>query len=227
MTTAFRSFFRYLFQKGELQPNLAAAVLTVADWRLAAVPKYLTPKQVKQVLKACNRRTATGRRDYAILLLLARLGLRASEVVALRLEDINWRAGEIIVRGKGLFHDRMPLPPDVGQALASYLRQDRPRCRTRRVFICVRAPHRGFAGASTLTTIVRRALARANLQLTFKGAHLFRHSLATSMLHSGATMGEIGEVLRHRLPNTIEIYAKVDFEGLRSLAHPWPIGGAQ
>jgi site-specific recombinase XerD len=226
MTTAFRSFFRYLFQKGELQTNLAAAVPTVADWRLAAVPKYLTAKQVKQVLEACNRRTAIGRRDYAILLLLARLGLRAGEVVALRLEDINWRAGEIIVRGMGLFHDRMPLPPDVGQAVASYLRRDRPRCRTRRVFICVRAPHRGFAGASTLTTIVRRALARADLQLTFKGAHLFRHSLATSMLHSGATMAEIGEVLRHRLPNTTEIYAKVDFEGLRSLAHPWPIGGA-
>lgn len=227
MTTAFRSFFRYLFQEGELQTDLAAAVPTVANWRLAAVPKYLTSKQVKRVLKACNRHTAIGRRDYAILLLLARLGLRASEVVALQLEDINWRAGEIIVRGKGLFHDRMPLPPDVGQALASYLRRDRSRCRTRRVFICVRAPHRGFSGASTLTTIVRRALARADLHLTFNGAHLFRHSLATSMLHSGATMAEIGEVLRHRLPNTTEIYAKVDFEGLRSLAHPWPIGGAQ
>jgi integrase/recombinase XerD len=227
MTTAFRSFFRYLFQKGELQINLAAAVPTVAGWRLAAVPKYLTSKQVNRVLKACNRSTAIGRRDYAILLLLARLGLRASEVVELRLEDINWRAGEISVRGKGLFHERMPLPPDVGQALASYLRRDRPRCRTRQVFICVRAPHRGLAGASTMTTIVRRALARADLHLTFNGAHLFRHSLATSMLHSGATMGEIGEVLRHRLPSTTEIYAKVDFEGLRSLAHPWPIGGAQ
>ncbi len=228
MTTAFRSFFRYLFQGGELQTDLAAAVPTVANWRLASVPKYLTSKQVKRVLKACNRHTATGRRDYAILLLLARLGLRASEVVALQLEDINWRAGEIIVRGKGLFHDRMPLPPDVGQALSTYLRRDRSRCQTRRVFICVRAPHRGLSGASTLTTIVRRALARANLRLTFKGAaHLFRHSLATSMLHSGATMAEIGEVLRHRLPNTTEIYAKVDFEALRSLAHPWPIGGAQ
>ncbi|MGA7951270.1 MAG: tyrosine-type recombinase/integrase [Thiobacillaceae bacterium] len=228
MTTAFRSFFRYLFQGGELQTDLAAAVPTVANWRLASVPKYLTSKQVKRVLKACNRHTAIGRRDYAILLLLARLGLRASEVVALQLEDINWRAGEIIVRGKGLFHDRMPLPPDVGQALSTYLRRDRSRCQSRRVFICVRAPHRGLSGASTLTTIVRRALARANLRLTFKGAaHLFRHSLATSMLHSGATMAEIGEVLRHRLPNTTEIYAKVDFEALRSLAHPWPIGGAQ
>ena len=227
MTTAFRSFFRYLFQKGELQANLAAAVPTVADWRLSTVPKYLAPEEVKKVLKACNRRTVSGRRDYAILLLLARLGLRAGEVVALQLDDIKWRAGEILVRGKGLFHDRMPLPSDVGKALASYLRRDRPACQTRRVFVCMKAPRRGFANPSTLTTIVRRALARADLHPTFKGAHLLRFSLATSMLRSGATMGEIGEVLRHRIPNTTEIYAKVDFDGLRSLAHPWPIGGAQ
>ncbi len=227
MTTAFRSFFRYLFQKGELQANLAAAVPTVADWRLSTVPKYLAPEEVKRVLEACNHRTASGRRDYAILLLLARLGLRAGEVVALQLEDIKWRAGEILVRGKGLFHDRMPLPSDVGKALASYLRRDRPACQTRRVFVCMKAPRRGFANPSTLTTIVRRALTRADLHPTFKGAHLLRFSLATSMLRSGATMGEIGEVLRHRIPNTTEIYAKVDFDGLRSLAHPWPIGGAQ
>jgi site-specific recombinase XerD len=227
MTTAFRSFFRYLFQKGELQANLAAAVPTVADWRLSTVPKYLAPEEVKRVLEACNRRTASGRRDYAILLLLARLGLRAGEVVALQLDDIKWRAGEILVRGKGLFHDRMPLPSDVGKALASYLRRDRPACQTRRVFVCMKAPRRGFAHPSTLTTIVRRALARADLHPTFKGAHLLRFSLATSMLRSGATMGEIGEVLRHRIPSTTEIYAKVDFDGLRSLAHPWPLGGAQ
>jgi integrase/recombinase XerD len=227
MTTAFRSFFRYLFQKGELHVNLAASVPTVGDWRLSTVPKYLSSAEVKRMLKACNRRTATGRRDYAILLLLARLGLRAGEVVALQLDDINWRAGEVLVRGKGLFHDRMPLPSDVGKALASYLRRDRPACQTRRVFVCMKAPRRGFANPSTLTTIVRRALARADLYPTFKGAHLLRFSLATSMLRSGATMGEIGEVLRHRIPNTTEIYAKVDFDGLRSLAHPWPIGGAQ
>ena len=227
MTTAFRSFFRFLFQKGELQADLAASVPTVANWQLSTVPKYLTPKEVKRVLKACDRRTTAGRRDYAILRLLARLGLRAGEVVGLQLEDINWRAGEILVRGKGLLHDRMPLPADVGEALASYLRRDRPHCRTRRVFVCTKAPRRGFAGPSTLTTIVRRALDRANLHPEFKGAHLLRHSLATSMLRSGATMGEIGEVLRHRAPNTTEIYAKVDFESLRSLAHPWPIGGPQ
>ena len=214
MTTAFRSFFRFLFLKGELQADLAASVPTVANWRLSTVPKFLTPKEVERVLKACNRYTAVGRRDYAILLLLARLGLRAGEVVALQLEDINWRAGEILIRGKGLLHDRMPLPADVGEALASYLRRDRPPCQTRRVFVCTRAPRRGFAGPSTLTTIVRRALERANLHPEFKGAHLLRHSLATSMLRSGATMGEIAEILRHRALNTTEIYAKVDFEGL-------------
>lgn len=227
MTTALRSFFRFLFQHGELQTDLAASVPTVADWRLSAVPKYLTPEEVDRLLKACDRRTPSGRRDYAILLLLARLGFRAGEVVALQLEDIDWRAGEIIVRGKGLLHDRMPLPPDVGKALTTYLRHDRPACQTRRVFVCMRAPRRGFAGPGTLTTVVHRALARADLHPPFRGSHLLRHSLATSMLRSGATMQEIGEVLRHRLPSTTEIYAKVDFEGLRSLAHPWPIGGSR
>jgi site-specific recombinase XerD len=227
MTTAFRSFFRFLFRSGELEVDLAASVPTVAAWRLSTVPKYLIPEEVERMLGACDRRSSTGRRNYAILLLLARLGLRAGEVVSLKLDDIDWRAGEITVRGKGLFHDRMPLPPDVGEALTSYLRLDRPTCRTRRVFVCMKAPRRGFAGPSTLTTIVRRALDRADLHPAFKGAHLLRHSLATSMLRSGATMGEIGEVLRHRVPNTTEIYAKVDFDGLRSLAHPWPIGGGQ
>jgi site-specific recombinase XerC len=227
MTSAFRSFFRYLFQKGDLQADLAASVLTVAAWRLSTVPKYLAPEEVERVLRACNRGTATGRRDCAILLLLARLGLRAGELVALQLDDIDWRAGEIMVRGKGLVHDRMPLPSDVGKALASYLRRDRPTCKTRRVFVCMKAPHRGFANPSTLTTIVRRALDRTDLHPPFKGAHLLRHSLATSMLRSAATMAEIGEVLRHRNPNTTEIYAKVDFDGLRSLAQPWPMGGGQ
>ncbi len=153
------------------------------------------------------------------------LGLRAGEVVGLKLDDIDWRAGELIIRGKGLFQDKMPLPSDVGDALAAYLRRDRPPCQTRQLFVCMRAPRRGFGGPSTVTTIVRRALDRADLHPALKGAHLLRHSLATSMLRSGATMSEIGEVLRHRVPNTTEIYAKVDFDGLRALAHEWPIGG--
>lgn len=228
MTSAFRSFFRFLFQHGELRVDLAPSVPTVADWRLSIIPKYLTPAEVARVLGSCDRHTATGRRDYAILLLLARLGLRAGEIVALQLDDIDWRSGEILVRGKGLLHDRMPLPVDVGQALASYLRYDRPSCKTRRVFVCMKAPQRDFAGPSTVSTIVRRALGRAGLHPGFKGAHLFRHSLATSMIRSGASMGEIGEILRHRRASTTEIYAKLDFEGLRLLAQPWPaVGGAQ
>ena len=228
MTTAFRSFFRFLFQNGELQADLASSVPAVADWRLSTVPKYLLPDEVDRVLGSCDRQASTGRRDYAILLLLARLGLRAGEIVALQLDDLHWRAGEILVRGKGLLHDRMPLPVDVGEALTSYLRVDRPACKTRRVFVCMKAPRSGFAGPSTVTTIVRRALDRAGLHPVFKGAHVLRHSLATTMLRSGASMGEIGEVLRHRNPSTTEIYAKLDFDGLRSLAHTWPrVGGAR
>ena len=228
VTAAFRSFFRFLFQDGELQVNLALSVPSVADRRLATIPKYLCPDQVEWVLGTCNRQTATGRRDYAILLLLARLGLRAGEVVSLQLDDVDWRAGELLVRGKGLLHDRMPLPVDVGEALTSYLRTDRPPCKTRRVFVCMKAPRSGFAGPSTLTTIVRRALDRADLYPALRGAHVLRHSLATTMLRSGASMNEIGEILRHRTPNTTEIYAKLDFDGLRTLAHPWPsVGGGR
>jgi integrase/recombinase XerD len=228
MTKAMRSVFRYLFQKGQLPADLAASVPTVANWRLSAVPRYLSPQEVERVLQACNRSTAVGCRDYAILLLLARLGLRAGEVIALELEDIDWRVGEILVRGKGRIHDRMPLPADVGEALACYLRRDRPACRTRRVFLCMRAPYRGFAASSTMAKIVHSALLRAGVHPASRGAaHLFRHGVATFMLRSGATMGEIGEVLRHRDLNTTGIYAKVDFEGLRCLAQPWPMGGAQ
>ena len=228
MTTVFRSFFRFLFQRGELQVDLAPSIPTVADWRLSTLPRYITAEEVIRVLGSCDRHTATGRRDYALLLLLARLGLRAGEIVAMQLEDIDWRSGEILVRGKGLLYDRMPLPVDVGQALAVYLRHDRPSSKTRRVFVCSKAPQRGFSGPSTVSTIVRRALDRAGLHPGFKGAHLLRHSLATSMIRSGASMSEIGEILRHRSPSTTEIYAKLDFEGLRSLAQPWPnLGGAQ
>jgi site-specific recombinase XerD len=227
MTTALHSFLRYLLLTGKIQADLAASVPTVADWRLSTAPKYLTPAEVERVLKACNRRTSIGRRDYAILLLLARLGLRAGEVMSLRIDDLDWRAGEILVRGKGLLHDRLPLPREVGEALTTYLRRDRPACPTRRIFVCMRAPRRALGGSATMTTIVRRALDRADLHPSLRGAHLLRHSLATSLLRTGATMGEIGEVLRHRSSHSTEIYAKVDFKGLRSLAHTWPIGGAQ
>ncbi len=222
LVTSLRSFFRFLLASGEIEVDLAAAVPRVADWRLSGVPKYLPPEQIECLLAACDRSTVVGRRDYAILLLLCRLGLRACEVARLEIDDIDWRVGEFIVRGKGLARDRLPLPPEVGEALAAYLHQDRPKCSTRRVFLRSRAPVCAISERTTVTTVVRYALRRAALNPPMKGAHLLRHSLATELIRSGASMAEIGEVLRHRSPLTTEIYAKVDFESLRGLAQPWP-----
>jgi len=228
IVSALRSICRFLRQRGAIDRDLAAALPSVSDWRLATIPKYLNPEEVERVLQTCDRHTAVGRRDYAILLLLARLGLRAGEIIALELEDIRWRAGEILVRSsKRLPQDRLPLVADVGDALATYLRRDRPPHATRRVFLCTRAPRRGFGNPSTVSAIVRRALARAGLSPALKGAHLFRHSLATRMLRHGASLPEIGVVLRHRAVQTTEIYAKVDLDTLRALAHRWPETGGQ
>jgi site-specific recombinase XerD len=223
--TALRSFLRFLFLRGETKTDLAFAVPTVRQWRSSIVPRHLPAQDVERLLRACDRSSATGRRDRAILLLLARLGLRAGEILALELGDLHWREGEIVVRGKGLVHDRMPLLPDVGKALALYLHKDRPAGSSRRVFLCRRAPHRGFGHPSSVTTIVTRALARAGLTPVTRGAHLLRHSLATTMVRRGASLSEIGQVLRHRSPNSTEIYAKVDFKALRDVALPWPAAG--
>jgi site-specific recombinase XerD len=229
MVTALRSIFQFFLQRGAIERDLAACVPRMSDWRLATIPKYLSPDEVERLLQACDRQTSVGRRDQAILLLLARLGLRAGEIVALELDDIHWRAGEMTVRSsKRLPQDRLPLPREVGEALATYIRRDRPPHPTRRVFLCTKAPRRGFTGPSTVSTIVRRALARAGLCPALKGAHLLRHSLATRMLRHGASLPEIGQVLRHRGVTTTEIYAKVDLAGLHALARPWPLaGGAQ
>jgi site-specific recombinase XerD len=220
--TVLRSFLRFLFLRGETASDLALAIPTVRQWRLSSVPRHLPAPDVERLLRACDGSSATGCRDHAILLLLARLGLRASEVLTLELDDLHWRTGEIIVRGKGLVRDRLPLLPDIGDALALYLQTDRPTCSSRRVFLCRRAPHRGFAHPSTVSTIVARALVRAGLAPATRGAHLLRHSLATTMVRRGASLAEIGQVLRHRSPNTTEIYAKLDFDALRDVALPWP-----
>jgi site-specific recombinase XerD len=226
MGTALRSLFQFLLQRGAIDRDLAGCVPRISDWRLATIPKYLSPDEVERLLEGCDRETAVGRRDHAILLLLARLGLRAGEIVALELDDIHWRAGEMTVRSsKRLPQGRLPLPREVGEALATYIRRDRPRQPTRRVFLCTKAPRRGFKGAGAVSTIVHRALTRVGLSPALKGAHLLRHSLATRMLRQGASLAEIGQVLRHRGVNTTEIYAKVDIAGLRALAQPWPLGG--
>jgi integrase/recombinase XerD len=225
-TSALRSFLGFLYLRGQLGAPLAASVPTVAAWRLSELPQFLEPGQVQQILRSCDRHSPCGRRDYAALLLLARLGLRAGEVVHLSLEDINWSEGEVLVRGKSAREDRLPLPPDVGRALAAYLQKDRPACACRRLFIRMKAPHVGFSSSVAVCDIVRRALFRAHLEPRHKGAHLLRHSLATQMLRGGASLTQIGQILRHQLPQTTEIYAKVDLAALRALAQPWP-GGAR
>jgi integrase/recombinase XerD len=224
MATALRSFFRFLRQRGDLSLDLAAAVPCVANWRLASLPKGLEPEQVEVLLQACDQTTAIGRRDYAILLLLARLGLRAGEVVSLALDDIDWDAGTLVVHGKGPRRDLMPLVSDVGEAIVAYLRSGRPACSTRRLFVRARAPHQGFTTSVAICVIVKNALARAGLESPRKGAHIMRHALATGMLQRGASLGEIGDVLRHRHPDTTMLYTKVDLAALRPLARPW-LGG--
>ena len=223
-TTVLRSIFGFLTHEGKIATNLAASVPTVANWRLSELPQFLEPTQIQKLLSSCNQNSPNGRRDYAVLLLLARLGLRAGEVVHLTLENINWAAGEVLIRGKSAREDRLPLLPEVGHALADYLKKDRPACSCRRVFIRTQAPRRGFSGSSAICCILRRALARAHLHPPHKGAHLLRRSLATKMLRGGASLTQIGEVLRHQLAQTTEIYAKVDLVALRALAQPWPGG---
>jgi site-specific recombinase XerD len=209
-TTALRSFFRFLLQRGVIAHDLAQAVPTVPHWRLSVLPKFMNAEDVNCLLQSVDRNTPQGQRDYAILLLLARLGLRAAEVVALNLDDLEWEVGALLVRSKGTRHDRLPLPHEVGEALATYICQGRPLVTTRRVFIRMRAPRRGFANSQGLSTIVRRVLERAGLHPACKGAHLLRHSLATQLLQNGASLTEIGALLRHQALETTRIYAKVD-----------------
>ncbi len=224
MATALRSFLGFLRWRGDVRTDLAAAVPGVAYWRLSTLPRWITRQEVDRVLASCQRQSAIGRRNYAMVLLLARLGLRAVEVAELTLEDLNWRAGEISVAGKkGGRDQKLPLTQEVGKALAEYLRHDRPRANTRHVFVRSRAPRRGMCGPA-VSTIVHKAMRRASIELPRAGAHTLRHSLATEMLRNGASLAEIAEVLRHKHIDTTAIYAKVDVEGLRTLAMPWPGG---
>jgi len=226
ITASLRSFLRYSVLRGALGRDISGAIPKVRCYSLAGIPRFLAPGQVKRVLASCDRRTAMGRRDYAILLLLSRLGLRACEVGSLELEDIDWTAGTLTIRGKGAKVCKLPLPHDVGKAIAAYLRRDRPAVPARRVFLRLLAPHTGFAGPQGVCQMVRETLARAGVQSQSKGAHQFRHSLATRMLANRATLADIGQVLRHAMPKTTFIYTKVDIRGLRALVRHWP-GGAQ
>jgi integrase/recombinase XerD len=220
LVTALRSLLRFLAVEGLAAPGLPDAVPAVAGWRGGGLPKALPDGQVAALLAACDRETAAGRRDFAVLTLLARLGLRACEAAALELDDIGWRAGTVTIRGKGRRDEQLPLPSDAGEALAGYLRDGRPAgAASRRVFLASRAPGGGLS-AGAVMEIVRRACVRAGLPEA--GAHRLRHSAATGMLRAGAPLAEIGQVLRHRSATTTAIYAKVDHGALAQLAMPWP-----
>jgi site-specific recombinase XerD len=220
VVTGLRAFLRFCHRTGKIPRPLVDAVPKIALWRLAALPRPLDPAAVIALLRSCDRRTTFGRRDFAVLILLARLGLRAGEVAALRLEDVDWRAGEVFVRGKGPKHERLPLPTDVGQAIANWLRRGRPRCAVREVFTRVRAPHHGLSPGA-ISAIVRAACHRAAMPEV--NAHRLRHSAATELLRAGAGLTEVGQVLRHRSARTTAIYAKVDRSSLRGLGKPWPV----
>jgi site-specific recombinase XerD len=227
LVAALRSFFRFLRYQGEIETDLAPALPNVANWALSSLPKYISAGAVQRVLDGCDRQTAVGRRNYALLLLLAKLGMRGCEVLRLNLEDIDWHNGRIIIRAsKGAGWTQLPLTAEVGEAMARYLRHDRPRCDCRRVFLRARAPYLALSHTAAITSLVRRALNKAGIESTRKGAHLFRHSLATDMLRHGASLNEIGELLRHQSPNSTAVYAKVELTALRPLALSWP-GGAQ
>ncbi len=218
VVTAARALLRFLYLAGETTADLAAAVPTVAGWRGGHLPRTLEPGQVDGLLAGCDRSTPVGRRDFAILTLLARLGLRAGEVARIELGDLDWRAGELTIRGKGDRHERLPLPVDVGEALTAYLLQ-RPRVQCRQVFLCSSAPVRGLTGGS-IKDVVRRACERSGIPPV--GAHRLRHTAATELLRKGASLPEVGQVLRHRTLLSTAIYAKVDRLALRALARPWP-----
>jgi site-specific recombinase XerD len=218
--TALRSLLRFLYLHGHTTMPLAPVVASAASWRLAGLPEALNAWQIAELLQGCDQRTVAGRRDIAILSALVRLGLWAGELAALDLADIDWRAGEMVVSGKSHRRDRLPLPVDVGQVVADWLRHDRPPELTcSAVFVRLRAPHVGLA-ATGVSAVVRRACRRAGIPVV--GAHRLRHAAATQMLRGGAPLSEIGQVLRHRKAATTAIYAKVDVAALSVLACPWP-----
>ena len=220
--TGLRSLLRFLYLDGQISAPLAGAVPSAACWQLAALPRAVSPAELARLMDSCDQDSAAGRRDFAILVLLARLGLRAGEVAALDLGDICWRQGEITVRGKGSRRDILPLPVDAGEAVAGWLAGGRPReAACPAVFVRLRAPH-GRLASTSVSHVVRRACTRAGVPAA--GAHRLRHSTATGMLAAGGTLAEIGQVLRHAQPGTTAIYAKADVLALSQLARPWPGG---
>jgi integrase/recombinase XerD len=224
VVSALRAFLRFAQYRGEIGPSLIGAVPAVATWATTpSIPRAISAEHANAVIESCDLRTSVGQRDRAILLLLARLGLRGGELMSLMLEDFDWDAGRLRVRGKNGHECLMPLPTDVGEAIVLYLQGGRPVSTDRHLFLRTRAPARSLKhGSDGVGSIVRNALRRAGVDSPRKGSHQFRHALAVQMLQGGASLPEIGELLRHRSPISTSIYAKVDLVALRGLALPWP-----
>jgi integrase/recombinase XerD len=220
MVTALRSLLRFLHVSGHVPQSLAAAVPSVAGWGLGTLPRAVGAEQVTALLASCDRASSLGRRDYAILLLLSRLGLRISEVAHLRLADIDWRAGQMAIRGKGNRHEVLPLPADVGRAVADYLVRGRPPgIESRAVFVIGRAPFTPLS-LSAVDSIVAAACDRGEIARI--SPHRLRHTVASDLLARGAPLVEVGQLLRHRAESTTAIYAKLDHRMLGALMRPWP-----
>jgi len=222
-TTALRMFLRFLIAKGKCAAGLDAAIPVLAHWRLSSLPRYIQPEEVERIIACCDLKSPMGRRNRAILLLLARLGLRAGDIAKLSLRDIDWKGAWVYVSGKGRRQARLPLTQEVGDAIVDYIQYGRAQTETDVLFIRARAPFRAFASNRTVSTFVARAMRRAGVTVRGRGAaHVLRHSAATSMLRQGASLQDIATVLRHRSIETTKIYAKVDVATLRQIAQPWP-----
>jgi integrase/recombinase XerD len=227
VTTHLRTFFQYLFARGATATNLALSIPKAAQRWDARLPRHLSPGGVEAVLASVRGNPRHGARDYAMLLLMARLGLRAVEIIAIRLDDIDWRAGELLVRGKGCLHDRLPISAEIGEALSLYLRAERRATTCRTLFVTHRAPHIAFKDGQITNAVLKDALAATGQKpvTPYVGSHVLRHSLAAQLVNAGASLDEVGDMLRHRSRSSTLIYARLDIDGLRSIALPWPVAG--
>lgn len=222
-TTALRMFLRFLIAEGRCPAGLLGAIPVLPHWRLSSLPKYLPPEDIERLIASCDPFSPVGKRDRAILLLLARLGLRAGDIVQMRLPDIDWKGAWIQVSGKSRRETRLPLSQEVGQAIVTYLQEGRPQTESDALFVCSRAPFRPLGSHCAVSVLVDRAIRRAGIRRPSRGAaHLLRHSLASSMLQHGASLQDISILLRHQSVETTQIYAKVDIKRLQQIAQPWP-----
>ena len=225
--SAIRAFLRFLVAEGRVPSGIEYCVPTVPEWRLSALPRYLEASEIERVVRSCDLSKRHGLRDHAILLLLARLGLRGGDIVTMTLEDIDWKRGTLRVHGKGRRDEVLPLPQEAGDATLAYLAHGRPKSRSDRLFLTMVAPIRPLASSSSISDIVRFALRRAGIENPpSRGAHLLRHSAATAMLRAGSSLDTIALMLRHRSPDTTAYYAKVDIAMLEHVIQPWPGGGS-